>query len=345
MAADDTNLSRSVNTPSNSVTRRTLLAAAGAIGATPLISSSGARGQTSGRIVVYSTTHPAIQSNLVQVFTKKTGIAVQSLRLNTAALAQRFLAELKTGQNVCDVLTLGNDIFFDQISGDGSVVDVSGRPSVAALPAVWRPNTRYVMITASPASIAYNKKSVSGASIPKSWDDLIRPEFKGQILFTDPRVNDTLIPFVAMLQETYGDDFLRKLGQQDLKLVPVTQQGVEQLAAGEGKVVVPCNAGNLERYQGQDPPIALISTPSPTHWTQFYSGIATKAPNKEGAERWFDFVLSQEGQEILCKGVSVSPLGDIPGAIATPAAKIENPDLVKSVAKSKQLFDLLGLPA
>jgi iron(III) transport system substrate-binding protein len=295
---------------------------------------------------VYSTTHPAIQANLAQAFTKKTGITVQSLRLNTAALAQRFLAEQKSGQHICDVLTLGNDIFFDQLAAAGTIDDVSARPTVAPLAEVWRPNKRYVMITASPAGIAYNKKSVTGASIPKGWEDLLRPEFKGQIIFTDPRLNETLVQFVAILQEAYGDDYLRKLGKQDLKLVPVTQQGVEQLAAGEGKLVVPCNPGNLERYQGQDAPVALTPTPTPTFWTQFYSGIVAKAPNKAGAERWFDFVLSPEAQEILCKGVSVSPLADIPGAIPTPpGAKMENPDLAASVAKSKQLFDLLGLPA
>src|SRR5829696_7788167 len=68
------------------VSRRTVLAGAGAIGASALLGGSRAHSQGSVRIVVYSTTHPAIQTNLTQAFTNKTGIAVQSLRLNTAAL-------------------------------------------------------------------------------------------------------------------------------------------------------------------------------------------------------------------------------------------------------------------
>jgi len=297
------------------------------------------------RVVVYSTTHPAIQAKLNAAFARKTGIAVQSLRLNSAALAQRFMAEQRAGQHVCDVVTLGNDAFFEDISRAGLLVDLSDRGSVRALKPDWRPSPFFVLVTAAPAGIAYNKRSVVGGAVPTGWRDLLRPEFKGQIILTDPRVNETMVAFVDILRTTYGDDFLRHLGRQDLRLVPVTQQGVEQLAGGEAKLCVPCNPGNLVRYHGQDAPVGLVGGVTPTYWTTFYSGITAQAPNRGNADQWLNFTLSEEGQQIICDGVSVSPLGDIPGALPTPDGAVRNPDARAAVARSSMLFDLLGLPA
>lgn len=325
-----------------SPTRRHFVAG---LGAMPLLKATSTIGQTSNRLVVYSTTHPAVQAKLAAAFKEKAGIEVQSLRLNSSAMAQRFLSEQKAKQYLCDVLTLGNDVFFKTISQEGMLKDLSAHKTVASLKEEWRPGKHFVMITAAPAGIAYHRASVTGESIPKGWQDLLRPEFKGQLILTDPRMNESLVPFLVVLQQAYGDDFLRKLGQQDLKLVPVTQQGIEQLAAGEAKVVFPCNPGNLTRYEGQDAPIKLVDNVYPTQWTPFYTGIPTHAPNQAAAAKWFDYLLSEEGQKILCDGVSVSPIGNIPGALPQPSGKIENPDTAESLKLAPKLFDLLGLPA
>lgn len=332
----------SIKTSIPSLTRRHVIASLGAIS---LVNAKSALGQTPSRVVIYSTTHPAIQTKLASAFKEQTGIEVQSLRLNSSAMAQRFLSEQKAKQYLCDVLTLGNDVFFESISQAGMLKDLSRHKKVAGLKEEWRPGRHFIMITAAPAGIAYHKGSVSGASIPTGWQDLLRPEFKDQLIFTDPRMNESLIPFVVVLHKAYGDEFLRKLGQQNLKLVPVTQQGIEQLAAGEAKIAFPCNPGNLARYEGQDAPVKLVDNIFPTQWTAFYTGISTHAPNPEAAERWFDFLLSEDGQKILCDGVSVSPLGNIPNALPQPAGKIENPDTTESIKMAPKLFDLLGLPA
>lgn len=303
------------------------------------------KARAAGSIAVYSTTHPAIQAKLSEAFTAKTGIAVQSLRLNSAALAQRFLAEQAGGQHICDVFTQGNDILLRKITAEGMLISLADRPGVASLSTFWRPDDHYILVTASPGGIAYNPKLVPADLVPADWSDLIKPEFKGKIILTDPRNSETLVPFVLLLRDEFGDDFLRKLGQQDLKLVPVTQQGVEQVAAGEAWMVLPCNPGNLERYEGRDAPVKLAPMPPTPNWTSYFTAIPKTAPNMEGATAWFDYTMSREGQEILCANVSVSPLDDVPGALPKPMGELKDPDIERALKHSRELFDLLGLPA
>lgn len=341
MKGDKTVSKRNLDHPASCLlSRRQLLAGAAAVGALGLTP----RVRAAEGIVVYSTTLPPIQKRLTEAFTRKTGITVQSLRLTTSPLAQRFLAEQKASQHICDVVTLGHDEFFRDISEAGLLANIDDIPGVADLKPAWRPGKQFAMILFAPHSIAYNTKLVTGSSIPAGWQDVLRSEFTGQIIFPDPRANETLISVLVTLQEAYGDDFLRKLGEQKLRLVPAIPQGVEQVIGGEAKLMVPCLAMNLVQYQDSSAPIRLIPTPSPTDGTYFYSGIAANAPNKDGARKWYEFVLSREGQEILCKDNGVSPLGEIPGSLKPPENFVKH-DLKEALKRSSHIYDLLGLNA
>lgn len=328
----------------SALTRRTLLAGAGAVGLMGLTQAAGAQAVGSDRLVVYSTTFPVIQRRLAEAFKAKTGIEVQSLRLATGPLAQRFLAEQQSGQHLCDVITLGHDIFFNQISEAGLLAEIDDVPAVARLSPAWRPGKRFTTILIAPHSIGYNTTQVAGASIPTGWHDVLKPEFAGQIIFADPRANEPILLFLATLRQRLGDDYIRRLGQQKLRFVPAIPQAVEQIIAGEAKLYMPALAMNLVQYQGTGASVAIISTPSPTNGTYFFSGIAAHAPNPAGAREWYEFVLSPEGQEILCRDNGVSPLGDIPGSIKAPENFVHL-DLRDIRGTAGELYDLLGLAA
>lgn len=294
-------------------------------------------------VTVYSTTHPAIQKALEADFSQRTGIAVRSIRLASGAMAQRFIAEQRAGTHNCDVITLGNPNFFDTIGKMGILEKLGHREEFKGMDAEWVPSEYYAMITAAPGAIAYNTKKVQGESLAGGWQDLLKPEFKNRMLMTDPRSNENFVLFLAMLKNTYGNDFLRALGKQNLRLVPVTQQGVEQVASGEADIIFPCLPGNLSAYKGKNIPVELTNIPDPTFWMPFFIGVTKNGPNKENAYRWLEYSFSPSAQEILCQGVSVSPLKDVKGALSY--RRVKNPEFNASIAMSDAMFDLLQLPA
>lgn len=293
-------------------------------------------------LVVYSTTHPAIQAVLEKDFAALTKIKIRSIRLASGAMAQRFMSEQKAGNYVCDIITLGNPVFFDTIAKMGVLDPIRNRAALRGLDKEWVPDDRYAMIAATPSAIGYNSKLVPASALAKGWESLLSPEFKGAMFMSDPRGNESIIVFLAILQQRYGDNFLKALGKQQLRLVPVTQQGMEQVAAGEGKIIFPCTPGNLAAYRGKDIPVALSAIPETTHWIPFYIGVCKNSPNKENANKWLDYIFSDRAQRILCKDVSVSPLRKVEGAL--PYRQAHNPDFAASVAKRDRLFDLLELP-
>jgi ABC-type Fe3+ transport system substrate-binding protein len=184
---------------------------------------------------------------------------------------------------------------------------------------------------------------IDPAASPQSWQDLLDAKYKSNMFLTDPRANDTTLTFPATLREVLGDDYLRALGKQDLALVPVTSQGVEQVIAGERAVVFPCNPGNLEKFAGQGV-IELNQVEYPS-WTSYFASIPSQAPHPEAAREFLNFLMSVEGQTILCEGVSVSPLDDIPGSLPKPKGRMVDVSIQDALAEKDEIFDLLGLPA
>lgn len=339
---------------SRQVTRRRLirdvgiasgLAAAGPALLAACSSPSSSKPKSSAKsIVVYSTTLQPIQAKLAAAFQKKTGIAVQSLRLTTSPLEQRFQTEQTSGHYVADILTCGDNVFLDTAAQKGWIANVSSLPSVKTLPSSWRPSSYYTLITIGPDSLAYNTNTVTGSSVPSQWTDVLRPEFKGQIYMPDPRQNDVILPWLVNLQKAFGNDFIVKLGQQKPTMVTATQDGVQQVVSGNGKLVVPCLAMNLVQYIGTSAPIKVISPPTPDDSVSFFSAIAAHAPNPDGARQWYEYTLSSEGQQILNDGVGISPLGLIPGSLKPPA-QLSNPSLAAAIKEGPQLFSMLGLSA
>lgn len=326
-------------------TRRQLLKGAAAVGAAGVLGSPRIARAQAGKLLIYSVTVPSIQQRLADAFTAKTGIEVTSVRITPVQLAQRFLAEQRSQQFVCDVVTLLSDIPLAEASKEGFLTSLEGVPGYSNIPDRYRPSTEFFNQAIAPCGIGYNTNLLKTA--PAAWTDLTSPEFTGQIVMLDPRLDESYLAFWKTMREAFGDDYLRQMGQQQMRLVPVTTQGWELVAAGDAKIVFPSTPASLYNMKRNSPdvPGAMGPVPTPNDPTFYYAGVAKNAPNMEGALKWIEFVCSPEGQAALCKDVLISVLGnDIPGSIQAPAQLIVQ-DFNEALKQKDEIFDLLNLPA
>lgn len=295
-------------------------------------------------LTVYSTLTPSAQARLAAAFEEKTGIKVKSVRVQSSQLTKRFDEEYKAKRPVADVLTMNEEQYVRQAAEQGIFEDISGLKGLDKVPADWRISQYTYISTLAPQKVAYSKAKVSGDLIPTSWDDLLKPEFKGKILFSDPRTNPELsAKALAALAEAKGEDFLKKLAGQDLKIVSSSTPGMEELAGGNGMLLAQSYDMNLLAYEDKGAPIGLTEAFAPVSGLEFYTQIPSNAPNMEGARKWVEFQFSQEGQQATNEGIGVSPLGDaVPGTLPMPAA-IAEVDTEKAVENLPRYLDLLNI--
>jgi iron(III) transport system substrate-binding protein len=161
--------------------------------------------------------------------------------------------------------------------------------------------------------IIYNK-DVLKTDIPKTFDDLLKPQFRGKLVMADPTQHAATIQWLSSLHKLLGkdvDNFIRDLGASKPVLVQNSLIAAERVSTGEtpiaisqvkfvftfGKKGAPMDYVRLGRFLGDGA----------------YAGISTKALHPSAARAFLDFFLDEESMNIMAKeGEFVSRRGIYP---------------------------------
>jgi ABC-type Fe3+ transport system substrate-binding protein len=232
-------------------------------------------------------------------------IDLQAETLRGVADSQRVLLEVKAGAaKDWDILRTHPDIY-SQWQPHLWKVDVLGMAEHGVLdidPRMVDPHNRNVVALGSRfAAVAYNKNLVSPGQVPKSWEDMLKPEWKGRKFGVDvnPQEIAGLVP-VWGLEKTL--DYARKLAAQQ----PIWSYGATRsvMAVASGQIplfLFGANYGVVRLVQRKDPLGVLqytIVEPVPVRVTT-EQAIASTSRNPHAALLWLEFMVSAEAQKLI----------------------------------------------
>ncbi len=252
-----------------------------------------------GTLTVYSGREEELVAPLFERFEEQTGIDVEVRYADSAELAATIAEE---GDNS------PADVFFAQDPGSlGSIEDQLAELPDAILDRVdeqFRDSDgRWVGTSGRARVIVYNTDALSEDEVPDSVFDLTDPKWKGRIGL--PPTNASFQAFVTAMRLDVGDErtrqWLEGLKGNDPKFYEKNTPTVEAVASGE------IDLGLVNHYylylvkaeQGEDAPIAnkylrgddpgaLVSVAG--------AGVLDDADHAEAAERFVEFLLSDESQ-------------------------------------------------
>jgi len=144
---------------------------------------------------------------------------------------------------------------------------------------------------------AYNTRLAPVRTLPKTYDDLLDPKWKGKLMMEGTKA-EWFAGMLQILGQERGLNYMRALAKQQ----PSPREGHELLAqlvaAGEGVFDINIPAASVERMKERGAPIdwtALGPVPS----TMVGAGVAAQAPHPNAARIFLDFLLSREGQKLM----------------------------------------------
>ncbi len=272
------------------------------------------------------------------------GVEVRVARLASGPLQTRYAQERESGATTADVVTNAADPKFDATAAQNKWAEPSlDVPALKAFPEKWVKNGQ-VTVGLLQLVIGYNKDNVPAEIVPKGWEDTLRPEFKEQITFGDPRASVTFLALAQLWRDEYGDDFLRKFAAQKPTAVPSIVPAAGELAAGGTKLIVPGSYIALQPTVDKGAPIGIIPM-SPTFITQYLTWISTETENENAARLFVNFLLTRDGQAAFNSGGGSSPLtDDLPGTNPVPPNSVLDVDIVpKAQENEASTLELLGL--
>ncbi len=141
-----------------------------------------------------------------------------------------------------------------------------------------------------------------GVEPPRSWDDLLRPEFKGQIMVAHPAASGTAYTMLATILQMRGEEegwaYMQQLSDQILQF---TRSGIAPaMLAGEGEVAIGIAFSHVIAQAIEDAQLPLVMT-FPEEGTGYEIGalaVVQGAQNLDAAQKLFDWTISPAWQQI-----------------------------------------------
>ena len=261
------------------------------------------RAQKEAKLGVITSMEPETAKASAVAFKKRYPFIDLNIQPRTGSeSAQQLVLQIKSGAaKEWDVVSTTSDLINDYIPHLWKV-DLQAMAEQGVLqiplPMVDSSQRNIVAFHSRFQVIAYNKNLVPATQVPKAWEDLLRPEFKGRKISLDIRPGLTTLIAAWGLDRTV--EFARKLAAQEPIWVRGDPRAITGMLAGEIPMMVGANFHDLKRAQKKDPLGVLqyaIVEPVPFRLALAQSILAT-AQHPYAALLWFDWLATLEAQRL-----------------------------------------------
>jgi iron(III) transport system substrate-binding protein len=256
--------------------------------------------KTEGRVVFY-TSHgepPEHNVQLAKLFEQKYGIHVDVLVGRSSDVQERLRSEQTAKRYLADVFQSGASVFL-ALNAGGAFQQHGYLPNLQNIS-----SPEFVTDIAIPNSIQgygilVNTRLVPPQDQPKSWQDLLDPRWKGKILADDMRANGSGLALFTALYDKYGEDFHRKLAEQQLTFGRTLGNDIFRVARSEYAIFIPLPISNFQALKGL--PVKLVLPPEGVPNAIQTSAIATNPPHPNAARLFMNFLLEPDAQLVYAR--------------------------------------------
>ena len=238
-------------------------------------------------------------------FEKKYGITVNYVRMSAGEALARLMAE--KDNPTFDIWWGGPVDSFISAKGSG-LLEPYNSPNYANLidPAKAKdPDNTWAGIYMGSLGFATNTnwlKANPNAKAPTSWDDLLKPEFKGQIMVAHPSTSGTsytaLATILQIRGETAGWEYIKKYAGQIAQYTKSGAAPAKLVGQGEAAVAIVFSHDTVNEIENNKMPLVLTF---PAEGTGFEIGgvaLVKGAKHMDAAKAWFDWSLTPETQSL-----------------------------------------------
>lgn len=274
-------------------------------------------------------------------------IKVNYWRAESAGIFTKLSAELRAGKVAVDVV---------EGTGVGEAAVQAGfaqpykTPAISEIPEAFRDaDSLWAPTRLSYYGVAYNTKLVPPDAVPKTYEDLLDPRWKGKMVWHAGSASGSAL-FVTNLRLKWGEEktraYLKKLAEQKIASLAGTSARslVDRVIAGEFSLALNIFAHHplISASKGAPSKSVLMDPVATTVGTMI---IPKGLPHPHAAMLLVDFILSKEGQAILAGAeyfpsrpdVPVTPgLTPITDALKTVSEQFVSPEKLTEMTPSSE---------
>ena len=252
-----------------------------------------------GELNIYTSAQSDDMGALVAAFEKKYGVKVNVWRSSSEKVLQRAVQEARGNRHTMDVAeTNGPEL--EAMSREKILQKIASPYLKDLIEQAIRPHGEWVGTRLNVFVQAYNTQAVKKADLPKKWEDLADPKWKGK-LGIEQEDSDWLAGQFAELGEARAMKVFKDIVSTNGVSVRKGHTLLTQLVvSGEIPFALTVYNYKAEQLKGKGAPIDWFSI-GPAIARPNGVGVAKMAPHPHAAVLFYDFEISPEGQQILAK--------------------------------------------
>ena len=140
-----------------------------------------------------------------------------------------------------------------------------------------------------------------GIEAPTSWDDLLKPEFEGQLLVAHPSTSGTSYTAMATVLQLMGEDagweYLEQYAGQVLQFTKSGSAPAKFVGAGEAAVGIVFSHDIVKQIEA-GLPLTLTFPEEGTGYEVGGQAIVAGAQHLDAAQKWYDWALTADAQAL-----------------------------------------------
>ena len=250
-----------------------------------------------GKLNIYTSAQTDDMGALVKAFEAKYGVKVEVWRSSSEKVLQRAVQEARANRAAMDIAeTNGPEL--ESMSREKILQKVTSPHHKDLIEQAIRPHGEWVGTRLNVFVQAYNTNAVKKEDLPKTWEDLANPKWKGKLGIEQEDADWLAGQFVelgeARAKKVFGD-IVANNGMSVRKGHTLLTQLV---VSGEIPFALTVYNYKAQQFKEKGAPIDWFHI-GPAIARPNGVGVARNAPNPHAAVLFYDFEISEEGQKIL----------------------------------------------
>lgn len=156
-------------------------------------------------------------------------------------------------------------------------------------------------------AILVNTKALGDKPVPRSFADLLKPEYKGLIVYDDPTVQGTGFTFAYGVNKVLGGgpdmkkgfEYLQALNKNVLHFAK--ENSYNDLIRGEVPIWINADGNGLKARHVDGAPIETVIPREGTITMPLVMGMVNGAPRPAETRKYLDWLLTDEAQKLMAE--------------------------------------------
>ena len=250
-----------------------------------------------GALTLYTTIAEKDLPSIIKPFEEKYGVKVTVWRAGTDKLLQRVVQEARAGRSDVDAIHFGSPEM-EALSREKILQAVTSPVHKDLLAGSVPAHKEWAATILSVWVQAYNTNAVKKADLPRTYQDLLDPKWKGK-LGIEVKNDDWFATVVNQMGEQKGLEFFRKLVATN-GISPRKGHTLLNNMVVSGEVPMALTVYNYMPQQAKDKgaPIDWFAI-EPAIARSNAIGVTRKAPHPAAALLFYEYMLGTDGQKAM----------------------------------------------